>query len=298
VTIRHVRYIREILDHPFNRERKLAAFWRYVRWNIGRRLLNEAEYSIDLVEGCSAVLSNGENYATLAYTCHLYDFDDMLFLLHFLKRGDGFGDFGANVGIYSLLAGTRGARVIAVEPVDDTYARLCRNLRLNDLQAVTLKVGLGSEASTARFTTTMGGMNRVARGGDSDTAEVQITTVDDVVARAGFAPRLVKIDVEGYEYPLLQGADRLLSSGHLSALVVELNGSGKVYGFSDAAVHELLERKGFVAFRYDPFERALIETGHLNESSFNTLYIRKEQRDVVARAVKEAAPVRTPIGLI
>lgn len=296
MTIRHLQYLREILDHPFNRKRRAHTLWRYLCWNVGRRLLADAEYSIELMEGCNAVVSNVENYATLAYTCRLYDFNDMLFMLHFLRSGDGFGDFGANVGIYSLLAATRGARVLAVEPVDDTYERLCRNLRSNAVQGSTFKRGIGATASVGRFTTSMGGMNRVARGGEANTVEVQISTVDEIVDLAGFSPRLMKVDVEGYEFPLLSGAPRLLAGEHLRAIIIELNGSGKTFGYSDESVHDLLSKAGYVAHHYDPFTRTLLETGRVNRGSFNTLYVRSEFRDEVSRASASASVVGTPIG--
>jgi len=86
------KYIREIVEHPLNRQDKFRAFCKYVAWNLGRRFLDEAAYSIELIQGVNIVLSNRENYATLAYTCGLYDFEEMLFMLHMLRPGDCFGD--------------------------------------------------------------------------------------------------------------------------------------------------------------------------------------------------------------
>lgn len=288
--------VREILDHPCNRGRKLTALLRYVKWNLGRRLLAEADYAIELTDDRYVILSNHENYATMAYTCRLYDFEDMLFLLHFLRVGDAFGDFGANVGVYSVLAAVRDVRVLSIEPVPATYLRLRRNLQLNNVQGAAVNCGLAASRSKLLFTSDRGGMNRVAQAGDLHTVEVEVVTVDEVVASTRIAPALLKIDVEGYEYPLLLGAGGLLD-GAVSALIVELNGSGRRYGYSDDTVHQFLGARGFAPYRYDPFRRALAARDEgINRRGFNTLYVRQSIVSEVRDRLTAAAPISLPFG--
>lgn len=119
-----LKQIEEILNHPANRATRLTAFLRSVKWNVGRRLLSEADYAISITPTAKVIPSNRENYAALAYTSGLYDFDEMKFLLDYLQPEDVFGDFGANVGVYSVFAASTGANVLSVEPVPNTYVRL------------------------------------------------------------------------------------------------------------------------------------------------------------------------------
>lgn len=270
-----IKHIKEILDHPANRDNRLAALFKYLRWNVGRRLLDQADYAIHITPSAQVILSNRENYATLAYTCGLYDFDEMRFLTHYLRPGDVFGDFGANVGVYSVLAASVGATVLAVEPVPDTYARLQRNLRLNDVEGQAVNCGLSDRGGTLRFTTGLGGMNRVATGRDSETLEVDVIAVDELVARTGLAPNAVKIDVEGFELPLLRGAADLLSN--TVAIIIELNGNGKKYGHSDRDVHNLLVDAGFGCFDYLPESRGLRPRSEPHEDRFNSLYLKLDK---------------------
>ena len=51
--------------------------------------------------------------------CGLHDFEEMSFLMHFLRAGDVFADVGVNVGAYSMLAASVGARAIAFEPAGE-----------------------------------------------------------------------------------------------------------------------------------------------------------------------------------
>jgi FkbM family methyltransferase len=276
--------VREIVRHPLNRASVARAVRRYLQWNIGRRLL-DAEYVLPLANGARIILSNGENYATLCYTCGIYDFAEMAFMLHFLREGDTFGDFGSNVGVYSVLAGSVGAKVIAVEPVPATFAALQRNIQLNGLDAKTLNVGLADAPGVLRFTSNLGGMNRVARPTDTSAVEVKVTTADAIGANI----KMAKIDVEGFELPLLKGAKRLLATG-LDAIVIELNGSGKKFGFSDEAVDKLLRRAGFEPFSYDPVARKVTPLETFNRDSFNTLYLRESVVLSILDRVRAAKP--------
>jgi len=266
-----IRQIKEILNHPVNRANRLAAFIRYLKWNVGRRLLDQADYAIRIAPSAQLILSNGENYATLAYTCGLYDFEEMRFLIDYLRPGDVFGDFGANVGVYSVLAGSAGTTVLAVEPVPNTYARLQRNLRLNSVTGQAVQCGLSDSNGKLRFTVALGGLNHVARPNDAEAIEVDVLTGDELVTKTGLTPQIVKIDVEGFELPLLRGSAGLLSNA--VAVIIELNGSGKVYGHSDVDVHNLLINAGFGCFDYLPDSHELRARSNYHSDRFNSLYI-------------------------
>jgi FkbM family methyltransferase len=289
-----LKYLREILRHPANQGEPIRTLVRYLGWNVGRRLLGDAEFAIRLVAGRQVILSNKENYATLAFTCGLYDFEDMLFVLHFLRAGDVFGDFGANVGLYSVLAGIRDAKVLAVEPVPDTFVRLKRNLAFNGVSGVPLNCGLSDHVGTLSFTTQHGGMNRVVRKGETATIEVGVATADVVAEQAGLAPNLLKIDVEGFEYPLLSGGRRLLQES-VQVIIIELNGSGRRYGFADEDVDRLLVDAGFGPFAYDPLSRTLSARPGLNRRGLNTLYVREDCVESAREKLRSAPAVEVPI---
>lgn len=281
-----IRQIKEILDHPANRAHRLAAFIKYLKWNVGRRLLDQADYAIRITPSAQLILSNRENYATLAYTCGLYDFEDMQFLAHYLRPGDVFGDFGANVGVYSVLAGSVGATVLAVEPVPDSYARLQGNLLLNSVTGRAIQCGLSDSSGTLRFTATLGGLNHVARPKDAGAIEVDVITGDELVATTGLAPQVVKIDVEGFELPLLRGSSGLLSK--TAAVIIELNGSGKAYGHSDGEVHNLLIDAGFGCFDYLPDSYELRARSDYHRERFNSLYINLARLDEVRSRIRSS----------
>ena len=68
-------------------------------------------------------------------TPRLCEFEEMAFVMHFLRPGELFVDVGANVGAFTVLAaGVAGAAVRAFEPNPGTFEMLERNVRLNGLQ--------------------------------------------------------------------------------------------------------------------------------------------------------------------
>lgn len=157
--------------------------------------------------------------------CLLGDYEpsETRFILSRLAPGDVFLDIGANVGWFSILAADRvgtSGRVHAFEPRAETARLLTRSIADNGFSdRVTLHVTalgaadgesrlLGSEAST-----NLGGF-RLARDADEAfprmTSEVvSLTALDSLPIEAPV--RLIKLDVEGAEPQVLEGARNLIA---------------------------------------------------------------------------------------
>lgn len=274
--------IAEIIRHPSNTGRRAGAMLDYLRWNFGYRALG-TEYIMPLVGPARLILSDRQNYATLVYTCQLWDFAEQAFLLHFLRPGDLFVDVGANVGGYTVLASAvAGARSMAFEPVPSTYAELQRNIRLNDIGHLVQAhcCALGETAGTSRMTAHRGGLNHMAfetdtPGPAAETVEVVADRLDAVLG--GVPCQAIKMDAEGFELSILRGAPETLSQPSLQALVIELNSSGERYGFMDGDVHQSIIQYGFEPYSYKARTRTLAALPGYNRQGLNTLYIRNRQ---------------------
>jgi FkbM family methyltransferase len=234
------------------------------------------------------VMRRGMMGATGNHYVGLLEFEDMGFLLHFLRPNDLFVDVGANVGVYSVLAAkVCGARAIALEPIPSTVQALRDNLAINGIgeRVEVAMMAAGSEAGHLTFTSERDAKNHVLEDG-ADGLVVPVARLDDVVGAE--IPALVKIDVEGYERPALEGAQRLLGDARCRALILELDAIGARYGHSDAEVDSLVREHGFAPVRYDPLTRALTQVAPKGKG--NTLYVR--DRDAVAERLRSAAPFR------
>ncbi|MGE0188365.1 MAG: FkbM family methyltransferase [Steroidobacteraceae bacterium] len=265
-----------VVSHPLNCNQKFAALQRFAKWQIGSRLISGAVL-YEWINGARFLVRSGDTGLTGNIYAGLHEFPDMAFVLHMLRPTDLFIDAGANVGSYTILAcAAAGARGIAFEPVPKTYARLLENVRLNNLEARTSihNAGLGKSRGKLAFTASLDTMNHALAEGEyaDEKIEVELITLDETVVIN--APTMIKIDVEGYEIPVIEGAQRTLGNPFLKSVIMELNGSGSRYGYDEEDILRTMLRYGFEPYSYEPFSRKLIYLNGKNQASGNTIFVR------------------------
>ena len=136
--------------------------------------------------------------------------------------GDDAIDAGANIGLFSVylasLVGSHG-RVLAIEPSPAILPSLRRNLERNGASNVIVHQGLvADEAGEREFHSvnaspeysSMGAIVHPHAPRDVSTLRVSGTTLDILVDRHGLEPCFVKIDVEGAEGLVLEGARKTI----------------------------------------------------------------------------------------
>jgi hypothetical protein len=96
----------------------------------------------------------------------------------------------------------------------------------------------------------------------------------------------IKIDVEGYEWFVLNGGLKTLSNDTLKLILIELNESGKNFNIQDNQIVELLKDNGFLPYVYDLDRSTFIEVTHKNVDQFNTLFIK--DLDFVVNRIRNA----------
>jgi FkbM family methyltransferase len=273
-----INVVKFIMTHPLNRDNKLKSIIRFVKWQIGSRLVPGA-IVYDWINGSKFLVCNGETGLTGNIYTGLHEFQDMAFLLHVLRDDDLFIDVGANVGSYTILACSAiGARGYAFEPVPATYKRLVENIHLNylDKRVQCFNIGVGGKQGRIDFTSNMDTTNHALASDEQNVNKisVEISTLDKILKDEW--PAFIKIDVEGYETLVLEGASETLKKGTLHSVIMELNGSGSRYGFDESRILETMFDHGFRTYSYNPIDRTLIDLQGKNLNSGNTLFIRDE----------------------
>jgi FkbM family methyltransferase len=120
-------------------------------------------------------------------------------------------DIGANIGCTALLFGKMAKMVHAFEPSPTTYSYLLKNVRSSGLANIETKnFGLGSQRGDTQLTfarsNRAGGFvsNQTKASAGHVTEPIHLEKVDDLsIPRVDF----IKIDVEGFEKYVLQGAE-------------------------------------------------------------------------------------------
>lgn len=270
--------LRYITSHPINQKNRWAAIRDFVRWQAGSRLL-KLPVLFDWIQGTKLVVENGEAGLTGNVYTGLHEFVDMAFVLHCLGPNDLFVDIGSNRGSYTVLAsGVNRCKSVAIEPIPETFRKLLLNVRINDLEnlAECHNLGLAESSGTLRFSTSKDSMNHVASASEvGEVVEVPVSTLDELLD--GRSPLIMKIDVEGYELPVLRGASKTLSNHQLLAIIIEINDSSNRYGFGNDQVAELLKSYGFLPCQYDPWERNLNFIDGFSKNSCNTIFAKDPQ---------------------
>jgi len=200
--------------------------------------------------------------------CGLHEYEDMAFLLHFLRSKELFIDVGANVGSYTILAsGAVGAKTICIEPVRHTYQKLLRNVRINDLDDVVQAelCAVSDINGTLRFSTDRDTVNSVVDDHYQGVSElIPVRKLDDILQNS--TPVMIKIDVEGHELSLLRGATKTLANPILQVVLLE---------GQNEDINRIMTGNGFHMACYNPKSRQISEQSkHSGLRTSNQLWIR------------------------
>tara|TARA_R100000306_G_scaffold40532_3_gene39762 strand:- start:958 stop:1848 length:891 start_codon:yes stop_codon:yes gene_type:complete len=263
---------RKFKRHPITHDNSFTSLMRYISFNIKNRIVDEQ--IIEWIGNLKFYARKGDAGLVGNIYFGLYEFEESIFLLHFIRKEDVFLDIGANLGHYSLLlSGLKHCKSIAIEPIPVTYKRFRRNIKLNKLESFInpIQCGIADKEGALYFSTDRSTMDRIVSKKYKNSVEVPVFSIDAIITKI---PQVLKLDVEGYEYFALKGAENLLNSSDLKVIILELNKSGRKYGIDDKVIFQLLVEKGFRPFEYDFKNRDIIELKSFNTHKFNTLFVR------------------------
>jgi FkbM family methyltransferase len=183
-----------------------------------------------------------------------------------LKTGDIFIDIGANIGYYSLLAVSRVGRtgqVYAFEASPSVFSKLQANLAINKISNVVarnvaitnrasrVEIFKGEDINTGTSTIVLSQAERSETKSEGlvDGRPLSDVLEMDVIRRA----RMIKIDVEGAEWLVLNGIENIIDklSDNLE-LIVEVNQENidKIFGM-ESSILKIFSINGFSIFCID-----------------------------------------------
>ena len=180
-----------------------------------------------------------------------------------IRVGDTCLDVGGHVGyltiIMARLVGPTG-RVVAFEPVSETFEALQENVGLNSLENVGLECTAVGEnegtitlfcdaAQTLSWTPSV--LAYRVPGELHKSLSVPVLSLDRYLEKTGLRPNLVKIDVEGAELAVLRGARRMLLESR-PVVLVEIHDGGTQHR---AEVLQLLQACGYAVNELGARER-------------------------------------------
>jgi FkbM family methyltransferase len=182
-----------------------------------------------------------------------------------IPKGDILVDIGANVGMYSIYAAVEHAlSVVSVEPESQNYALLNENIYRNKVSnlVIAYPYAMGSERGHDLLHLSQWGAagschaagEKIAFNGEGFEPRfsqgVIKTTLDDLFSPNADSRLHIKIDVDGFEPKVVQGAQQLISLGCIKSMLIEINENL----VSHRELVDLLCGEGFI---YSPEQVAL-----------------------------------------
>lgn len=152
-------------------------------------------------------------------------------------------DAGSFVGLFSLKASAYAGNVISIEPSVSNYALLCENLKRNDCGNITaLNKALSDSVGHTAFRDAGTSSSLLGTAGEH-TYDVATTTIAEVISERGHVD-LIKMDIEGSEFPVLLGAkisdlkriDRLVAELHFRSIAETRNAETLVAHLKEAGM--------------------------------------------------------------
>jgi FkbM family methyltransferase len=148
-----------------------------------------------------------------------------------------FIDIGANFGLYTCIIGRQklANRLIAFEPHHEAFGRLQAHIELNELTGVQLhRTAAGAARHTATLALGAPGYSALSTvvPVHPEGYEIEVVPLDEALFFVG-KPLVIKIDAEGYELPVIEGAKTLLAQNY---------GYAQIESFEESRVHQVIDR--------------------------------------------------------
>jgi len=193
------------------------------------------------------------------------------------KDADILWDIGANVGVYSLYAATKGHTVLSFEPSPSNYYLLSRNIEINKLDNKILAYCIAFNDITKldvffMANTELGGA--LNSFGEATDWQGNPFTPSLKQAMVGFSvdefieyfkplfPNHIKLDVDGIEDKIVKGAKKTLADKRLKSVLIELDAERQEYL---REVNLLFENSGLILLKKE-------HAPEFDNSKFATVY--------------------------
>lgn len=247
--------------------------FKYIRFKDKLRI-EKYEYVYYKKERIFSILDMGHETRMRALSFETKEPETINWINNF-DKDDCLLDIGANIGLYSLYAAYRKHSVISIEPDALNYALLNLNIRANNFSnyITPYSVAMHDKTKFSKFNISSyvwgGALNSFDNNIDFENKKfipihfqgVFGISLDKFVQMNNIFPNHIKIDVDGNERLILEGAKDTLSNLNVKSLLVELNEKNSDY----ESTLDFIFTKGF----------NLVEKAHAekyNKGKFSSLF--------------------------
>lgn len=236
-----------------------APGWLYAYLERDGNRLSDGPIIKTLRNGLRMTLDLSDHVQRQIYFFGAYEAIELSLFSKLLEPGFTVIDAGANVGFYSLMLGDvvgKTGRVLAFEPVPQTYAQLRANLALNDVPQVAA-VNQALWSARQPLTLNLARQQEHNIGGYScadlpdaiEQSSCEAVRLDDVVREAS-VPRVdaIKMDIEGAERFALEGSRETIDRDRPYVLLEVCQATCERAGYSSQDLWSFFAGRKYAAF--------------------------------------------------
>lgn len=205
-----------IVKHPSNKGQVISRLLSSYAYQVKKRLLPKYKWKYTLFNGAQIYIYNGCASCSSVVYFKLQDYEEINYLRRNIKVDDVILDIGANIGHFSLLLSdlnTRG-KFLVFEPHPKTFLELKENFNLNPTVPCQLyNMALSNKSGVVQFSDGSESCQNsiVLHDNTQKSISVKSISLDDFISQNKIIKvDIIKIDVEGFEYSVFQGAQNLL----------------------------------------------------------------------------------------
>lgn len=264
-----VNQLTKLLNHPLNRNRKLYTLLKIIWWKVNQ-LFFKIPAIINMTDNAKLICYPNNSFGSFVVYANFPEYEVMNFINKTVENGDIVVDVGANIGSESVLAASRGkkVKVYAFEPTKSLIPLLNENIFINDFynrieiiqKAVSNKNGkvrfvLENESEINHLDISSNNKpknNRIDHLDIKKTVQIDSVTLDTFIKEKSLKKiKLLKIDVEGAELLVLQGAQKALAAGKINVVLFEINKNIADYGYKANDIFNLLRKNKYLIYEFN-----------------------------------------------
>jgi len=191
----------------------------------------------------------------VALNLHEYEKEDSNMLFQLVDDGMTFLDIGANLGWYGLHVAKKfpSSNVLAFEPIKRTFEFLSENIQLNHLENMRVfPFGLFNMNEKRIFYANPEILGAATTSTESSSSEpehlCQVRELDGVMAELNSGADFIKIDVEGAELFVLQGAIKTIRNSRPIIFAEMLRKHAATFNYHPNDIIDLLAEENYRCF--------------------------------------------------
>ncbi len=269
-----------LYNSSYNREHPIYALTRFIRWNVFK-LLNYNFHATLWSYKFKFWINSHQSY--WLYKNYYLDTVEFKFINSIIRPNDVVFDIGANIGIYSLWFSkciNNNGRIFSFEPDEANMERFKYIIGLNNINSIyPQQIALSNSIGKAKFSMGLDEQNGLLNDSHASIEQfkmVNTNTIDNFCAENTVdVINYMKMDVEGAEWFVLNGALSMLTQQKIKIIQLEINNQLIKYNISVKQLVDYMNAFGYKLYRLNSnlVEININNENLLDEDSNNYYFI-------------------------